>query len=336
MLAGLLAGLRERLPGARVVVLSADPAATAAMHGVEAQPRSPLWVWRGLRGARLLISGGGSLVQDVTSARSALYYLGAMLAASWRGVPLAVVGQGIGPLRRPWIRFLARKAFARAQMLGVRDGDSARTLSALGVGRMAHVDADLAVLLPPAPPARAVALLTRAGMDVAVPRLGVAVRPWPTLAGPGTLGAALCRVAARCGAQVAVLPFDIERDRAASAALAAAAGGHVVEATSPSDLLALIGAMDLVLAVRLHALVFAAVQAVPAVALAYDPKVAAFAAERGLPAALPVDVTAEALEQALVRAWEGRQETAVRLRADLPALRQAAAAGLDRVVSLLG
>jgi len=80
VLSGLLAGLRGAGRPVRPVVLSADPVATHALHGVEAHPRSPADVWKALAGARLLISGGGSLVQDVTSARSALYYLGTLLA----------------------------------------------------------------------------------------------------------------------------------------------------------------------------------------------------------------------------------------------------------------
>jgi polysaccharide pyruvyl transferase WcaK-like protein len=118
--------------------------------------------------------------------------------------------------------------------------------------------------------------------------------------------------------------------------VARAAVGRVVEAQTPQELLGLVGAMDIMVAVRLHGLIFAAAQAVPAVALDYDPKVAAFMAEIGLPAVLPVDSTGLAVAEALARTWDGRIALRSRLRAALPDLRARADAGVDRVAALLG
>ncbi len=335
MLAGLLAEWRARRPDVLPLVLSADPGTTRTLHGVEARPRSPRAVWNTLAGARLFISGGGSLVQDVTSARSALYYLGTLFAASWRGVPVAVVGQGIGPLHRPWIRWLARRAFDRAQVISVRDAGSSRALTDLGVTRAIHRGADLALLAAPAPVERLDALLARAGLDTARSRIGVAVRSWPGLLDPRTLGQALRRFAVPRGMAIAVLMFDPIHDRPISQALAEACGGRLVEAGSPQDLLAITGAMDLVLGVRLHALIFAASRGTPALGLSYDPKVSAFMADLGLQG-LPVGTSVEALEQALARAWEQRAELRAHLAAVVPELRTAAASGVQAAVALLG
>ncbi|MDI6772472.1 MAG: polysaccharide pyruvyl transferase CsaB [bacterium] len=335
VLAGLIAGLRAEDPNLPLVVLSADPAETEMLHGVEAHPRSPRAVWQALAGARLLISGGGSLVQDVTSARSALYYIGTMLAASMRRVPFAVVGQGVGPIRRPWVRRLAAMAFNRAQAISVRDAASARALRAMGVVCPVGVGADLAALLMPCPPQRVEELLARSGLDASVPYLGVVVRPWKGLVEASTVGRAVRRFAGAHGAQVAVFPFDRAHDLEVSDAVAVASGGRVVQATTPQDLLGLVGAMDLMLGVRLHALIFAAIQAVPAVALAYDPKVTAFASAMGLPGPLPADASEQVLEEALAVAWQSRAGARARLRAAVPALRQAAAAGVGSVVRLL-
>ncbi len=292
-------------------------------------------MWNALTGARLFISGGGSLVQDVTSVRSAMYYLGTMFAASWRGVPAAVVGQGIGPLRRPWIRRLARRAFNRAQVISVRDADSGRVLTGLGVTRVVHRGADLALLVSPAPSDRLDALLARAGLNAANSRIGVAVRPWPGLLDPRAMGQALRRFATPRQAAIAVLVFDRVFDRPISRALAEASGGRLVEADSPQDLLAAVGAMDLVLGVRLHALIFAASRGTPALGLAYDPKVSAFMADVGL-RSLPLDTSVEALEQALDRAWEQRAELRARLLVAVPVLRRAAASGVQAAAALLG
>ncbi|MGQ0548089.1 MAG: polysaccharide pyruvyl transferase CsaB [Armatimonadota bacterium] len=334
VLAGLLAEMRARRPDVRMTVLSADPAATNALHGVEAWPRDPAAVWRALPYARLLISGGGSLVQDVTSARSAVYYLGVIAAASARRVPTAVIGQGIGPIRRPWVRALTRWAFNRVQAISLRDPDSIQTLAALGVKRPAHRCADLALLMAPAPQARVRELLTRFGLDAAPARVGIAVRPWPGL-NVSSLGEEIRRFATARQAAVAVFPFDRVRDRADSEAVVSAAGGHLVDAVSPQDLLGLVGAMDLLVGVRLHALVFAASQGVSAVGLTYDPKVSAFASQQGLLPVLPVGAPSAAVRQALEAAWDRREELRARLGATLPAARRAAAEAVSVAIDLL-
>lgn len=335
MLAGLLAALRARLPEALVAVLSADPQATTRMHGVSALPRGPAEIWRALRGARMLVCGGGSLVQDVTSARSALYYLGAMQAASWRRVPVAVIGQGIGPLRRAWIRRLAGRAFSQARVISVRDAESAQTLRELGVRPVVHLGADLALLAPAADPGQVQERIRREGLDRAPIRIGVATRAWPGMREPEELGRGIGRFADMVGARVAIFPFDRSRDGEISRTVARAAAGRVVEVETPAELMGLVAAMDLMVAVRLHGLIFAAAGGVPAVALAYDPKVTAFAAEIGLPGPLPVDCTGLGLAEAIARAWDGRASLRSRAQAAYPGLRSRALASVDLLASVL-
>ena len=72
----LVTSLRERIPDCSLTVLSHDPAATREKYGVEAVERmSPLAIARAVRRCDMLISGGGSLLQDVTSSKSLHYYL---------------------------------------------------------------------------------------------------------------------------------------------------------------------------------------------------------------------------------------------------------------------
>ncbi|MDQ7859012.1 MAG: polysaccharide pyruvyl transferase CsaB [Armatimonadota bacterium] len=335
VLAGLLAELRARAPRARLVVLSADPPATEALHRVEAVGRAPVAVWQAVRGARLVVCGGGSLVQDATSARSAVYYLGVMMAAARRGVPVAVVGQGVGPLRRPWVRRLAARAFAGVRVLSVRDAASARALRQLGVTSEIHLGADLAALTPRPDPQRVRRILAAEGLDRANARVGVAVRAWPGMRSPAEIGRGIRRVAETYGARVAVFPFDLARDREISEEVAAAAAGRVVPVPDPRDLLGVVGAMDVMVAVRLHGLIFAALGGVPAVAVAYDPKVSAFAAEVGLPGVVPVDATGLAIAEALGRTFEGRVVLRSRLQQAAPGLRARASTAVGLVAAVL-
>lgn len=206
----------------------------------------------------------------------------------------------------------------------------------MGVSGDIHRGADLAFLVPPAGRARVGVLLSRAGVGGVDGLLAIALREWPGLRSPVELGETARDFARARGLGIVVLPFDLVRDRAISRAVADAAGGSVVDAETPQDLLALVGAAEVVLASRLHALVFAAAQGVPAVGLEYDPKIPGFTKGLGLTGLLPIDASGPQVAQALARAWDDRAQQRARLQEALPGLRALAASGVDAVAGLLG
>lgn len=206
VLAALVQQLRRRLPDAELCVLSADPPATRALHGVQAVQRwSVREVWRALRGCSLLIQGGGGLIQDVTSKVSPLYYLGILHMARLRRVPSMIFAQGIGPLHTPLLQRLTSFELRRAAAICVRDQASADLLAQWRVTSPAlQVVADPALLLEPLapsdPPAEPYALLT--------------VRQWPQV----ECAIVACReLAAHLTAQrslaVSVVPFQADSFR---------------------------------------------------------------------------------------------------------------------------
>ena len=76
MLAAIVKALRSTEKSVRLTVISGNPQFTAAKYSVASIHRfNPLEIFSSLRGCDLLLSGGGSLLQDVTSKRSLLYYL---------------------------------------------------------------------------------------------------------------------------------------------------------------------------------------------------------------------------------------------------------------------
>src|SRR5439155_13789987 len=112
--------------------------------------------------------------QDVTSARGALYYLGLLGLATRLARATMVFAAGIGPLRRGWLRALARRILNRVTLITVRDEGSRRLLQQLAVHRPVQVVADPAFALDPAPVAD-IRDLVGAPRS---PRIGVALRPW--------------------------------------------------------------------------------------------------------------------------------------------------------------
>ena len=229
----------------------------------------------------LLLSGGGSLLQDTTSMRSLLYYLWVIRMAYRQGVPVMFYAQGLGPLKRSLSRTLVRMATDRAAAITVRDEPSARLLAAIGVKRpKIEVTADPAFALSPAPPEEIEKLMKREGLPGDAPLLGVALRPWsPADAGSSAAGGRLLlELQRRCSARIVLMPMQVPGDVAFAEEIARQTGNSdafpiVRHAYPPATLLGLVGRMQGIVAMRLHALIFAARMAVPPFALSYDPKV---------------------------------------------------------------
>lgn len=333
VLAAMLAALRSRMPHASFAVLSADPPSTVRQHGVNAVSRMGLRAVRAMSGADLFISGGGSLIQDATSVRSAMYYLGLLRTGRMLARRSMVYAQGVGPIRRRWLRALTGSVCNGVDVLTVRDEDSRRLLQECGVRRPVEVVADPVFALPAAPAERAVTLL---GPPVR-PRIGVALRPWGDDAYVDPLLAGLRGLADRHGADIVVLVFHPSKDAALASRAAGQLGGAVISGVTPQEMLAVIGALDLVVAARLHALICAAAAGVASVGLTYDPKVAALARQIGVGTLLPIAAfTAASADQALSAAWATRDQTRTVLRARIPDLRQSALRAADLASALAG
>lgn len=110
----LVSSLREHIPDCSLTVLSHNPASTREKYGVEAVERmSPMAILRAVKKCDMLISGGGSLLQDVTSSKSLHYYLSIIRCAQFFRKKVFIYSQGIGPIDRPGNRRAAAKALKK-------------------------------------------------------------------------------------------------------------------------------------------------------------------------------------------------------------------------------
>lgn len=333
VLAAMLSALRARLPASRVTVLSAHPAQTRRLHNVHSIPRTGVAVVRAIAGADLFLSGGGSLIQDATSARSAAYYLGLLAMAEILSRRAMVFAQGIGPLRRTWIRRIASLVLNRAHLITVRDEDSLRTLRELGVRRAAHLVADPVFALDPAPEDHVRELIGSGGSG---PRIGLALRPWRGDAYLAAVIEALRTVREAAGATIVVFAFHPERDLPLARPAAEALGARVVADLPPREMVAAVGMMDVLVGVRLHALIAAVSTGVPPVGLSYDPKIDALFRRIGVGHLLPLaGLQAGQLHQAVLAAWQSRGELRPRLLQLHTSLREDALRAADLAEALL-
>ena len=338
VLAGLVRGFKQsaEADSLELTALSGDPAKTEAEHGIRAVDRYHLpTLLRETRRTDVFLSGGGSLLQDVTSAHGIFYYLGVVRLAQMLGKKTMFIAQGIGPLKLARSRRLVRSVANRLNAVTVRDPDSAQLLRDIGVSQpQIEVTGDPALLLE-APPRT----------DGNTGAFGVALRPWPGQDSLPDRVADACRTVLG-GHRALLLPMQPGPDRPVAEQFARSwrqgLGGQNRDTLCTPErgldpLLANIAGCELMVGMRLHALILAAAAGVPSVALSYDPKVAAFMRSCGQEDAVWTvgQDDADALVSLLARAWSERGERAAALSAALPSLRAGARRNIETALALV-
>ncbi|QZA32412.1 polysaccharide pyruvyl transferase CsaB [Hydrogenibacillus sp. N12] len=325
VLFGILQALKTKFPGLQATVLSNAPEETARTFGIRAVNRwRPGPIIRAIRAADFVVVGGGTLLQDRTSPRSPLYYLGITELAKRFGKPVFYYGQGFGPIVHASSRFFIRRVLSGVDLIIMRDAESARELEKTGVrGVPIAVTADPALAIDPAiaDRERGRAVLADHGRTPKRPLAVVSVRPWKDrTAHLLPLARALDRVADR-GFEIVFIAMQRAQDVEPALRVRAAMTRPAAVVRTPLDFRAIFGVIaeaDLLIGMRLHALIFAALHGVPFVPLSYDPKIDRFVESVGLVPPLSI----EALQaDALMERIEATMN-------DLPALRRTLA---DRV-----
>jgi len=284
--------IRKLRPDARITVLSGNPEKTLNAHGVDAVNRWNIAkISFALLGSSLLISGGGSLIQDVTSARSPGYYLGVIRMALFFRKKVMIYGQGVGPLVMEKNRSLAAKVFDRCHVITLRDNSSAELIRELGVKRDIHVACDPVMALSREQVNEDIVLprLLEAGIvggadSERKPLLVASIRCWKDNRHIAPVADLLSAQAAK-GRDVLLVPAHFPDDMEAIAMLQArmASQPYVIDkCLDACEFLALTAMADMVFSMRLHGLICAMAMGTPMIGLSYDPKIDAFMEQAGM------------------------------------------------------
>lgn len=271
----------------RLTVLSKAPAETRKQYGLPAVRRfSPLGVYRALKASDVLISGGGSLLQDKTSTRSLLYYLWVIRMARRLGKPVFIYANGIGPLTQKQNRRRVRQCLNRCDRITLRDQASLQELRALGVERKdIRVTGDPVFRLTP--DGQGENPLRELGIPEQGQIVGVSVRSLPQTEKFIREFARLCdRLVREGGKTVVFLVMQENMDEGVSQQIRQqmAEKSYLVKSPGkPDTMLEMIREMELVIAMRLHTIIFAASVNVPVLGCVYDPKVGAVLQQLDMP-----------------------------------------------------
>lgn len=121
----ILGLLLEKLKGCDVTVLTSNPRKTFDTYGVHSVYSFSLdHVLKELAYCDVLISGGGSLLQNVTSTKSLWFYGSIIQFAQIMKKEVVIFAQGIGPISGWFSTKLAKNILKKSQYISVRDKQS--------------------------------------------------------------------------------------------------------------------------------------------------------------------------------------------------------------------
>ena len=283
ILSAIIAEMRQIDPYMPITVLSRRPKQTRMTYRVKAVHTFSLFSWhRRMRHTRLYISGGGSLIQDVTSRRSLWYYLYNIRVAKRKGNKVMMYGCGIGPVIRENHQRLAAKCINRyVDAITLREPDSLEELRRMGVDQPeTYLAADPALTLPGAAEELVDSAMLSHGIQPEGKYICFALRNWPGIAEKlEAIRAAAAFAYRECG--LTPLFLAVERFHDPDILHRAVEGLDVPfcmidQPEDPKVIIGILARMKVVASMRLHALIFAAGKGVPLVGIVYDPKVSAF------------------------------------------------------------
>jgi polysaccharide pyruvyl transferase CsaB len=334
ILESILQELRSSLD-VEVVVFSRNSKDTERRHNVRAIAIGDMHkdeLFKEIGKLDLFILGGGGILFDGMAEE-------VLRDVNWArelGVPVMIYAAGVGPMSTPETKQLVVQTLNQVDIITVREQEAKRILNGLGVTREIEVTADPALLLKPQN--FTLEMLQKEGIDPHTRLVGFSVRE-PGPAAPdlnidhyhAILANAADFVADRFDARIVFVPMEVgvnrdpQHSHAVISKMANVQRASVLKREySSAQIMGLIGHMEFVVAMRLHLLIFAALQKVPFVPLPYASKVSGLLAELDMPLPPLAQLNIGQLCAFLDRSWDNRKSLARKLEEKTPALQERA------------
>ncbi len=283
ILAARLADIASQALSGSTVVVAWGGRSLWAPPEVETVGRGLSEVLKAVAGSDAVIIGPGGILHNARGFgnrhrdRGLAYYDAITARAAQRGVPVGVIGIGVGPLIGSAARRLTRRILDRCATISVRDDNSRQILSDLGVAHVGVIP-DLAVVASEhsrqRPPQQGATL-------------GVCIRPWingvetrrisRSVASAIDLLAGAGQVTNIVGMPLSASPIEALDDRWPTALVLDAVTGSVTRSLSKitdlNDVERGFADLDVMVSMRLHGVILARNVGTPSVGIVYDDKV---------------------------------------------------------------
>ena len=269
--------LLEKLKDCDVTVLTNDPRKTFDTYGVHSVYTFSLeHVLKEIAYCDVLISGGGSLLQNVTSIKSLWFYGSIIKFAQIMRKEVVIFAQGIGPITGWFSTGMTKKLLKKSQYVSVRDEKSLELLKKWGI-KNANLVCDPLYSLEVSQPER-------------TQKIGIQLRKFETLTDE-LFDNIVQQVKSRYyDREIEVLSLQDEMDVGISKIFINKLK-HVdpninvtlVKELSNEEIINRISQYDCMIGMRFHACLVAVKYGVKTLAIAYDPKGEMLAKDNGIP-----------------------------------------------------
>ncbi len=282
MLMAIIDNLKMYRNDLKILVLSKNPIETSLIYNVDSINRfNLLKILYTMKKSKLFINGGGSLIQDNTSTRSLIYYLAMIWLAKNQGMKVMIYANGIGPLNKERNRKLTRRIVDRVDVITLRENLSYNELNSLKISRPEiMITADPALTLKPASIEHINQLLLNEGIDPNQQFIGISVRKWINHEKyEAVIAETADYIVDKYGITPVFLAMHYPGDLAIIDNIISKMKNKsyvIRKKPSVSEMLGIIAKTQMLIGMRLHALIFAASLGIPIVGMVYEPKVEGF------------------------------------------------------------
>lgn len=272
-----------------IMVLSNKPEVTKQEYPVESVYRfSFRAVWKAVRKCDVVVMGGGSLIQDMTSTRSLYYYLGILWMAKLFGKPAMLYGNGIGPIRKWYNKPFTRMTLNRINTITLREHLSKEMLNQLKISKpMIEVTADPVFNLNLKEEISIKELVEKEQIPMDKPFVVVLFRKWGDSDSYIRKMAAVCdQIVSRYQYNIVFIAMKYPNDLTISDMIRRKMKqpAYLIKAKYPEEMIiSFMGQSRLIMSMRLHGLIYGAMKRVPLIGFNYDPKVEYYSKELDIP-----------------------------------------------------
>lgn len=280
-LMAMTTNIKEMAPDVNITAISHIPELTKTEYNINSVQRfNAIEVIRAIVKSDIILSGGGTLIQNGTSTRSLLYYLSIIKFAKLFNKKVMLYSNGIGPVNGKINRKLVKLVVDNVDLITLREEFSKQDLLDMGVKKPdIYVTADAAFTLRSIPDDKAREFLIKEKIPLDKDIIGVSVRNWNKAKyGDKYIKevAKACDNMVKQGKNVLFIPMEQPKDIETSKKVMyeMKQDSYILqELYKPDEILGIIGQMNLILGMRLHTLLFSASKKVPMIGLVYDPKI---------------------------------------------------------------
>lgn len=283
ILDAVINNLKQYKNDIKILVLSKKPQETKDIYSVDSVNRFNLFdiIWA-MKNAKLFINGGGTLIQDNTSTRSLMYYLGTIWLAKKLGLKVMIYANGIGPINKRMNKKITQRIVSRVDVITLREELSKIELDNLHINKdRVIVTADPALTIQPIGDEEINQIFSSEGISLDGHFVGFSIREWKGYEKnySSMIAAVADMMIDKYGVKPVFIPMHYPGDVPISEDIVAKmkGKGYVTRKKyGVPQMFGIIKKMEIMVGMRLHSLIYAASLGIPAVGLVYDPKVEGF------------------------------------------------------------